>query len=118
MAQNNANIDAVEAEIDAVKNAESLADTPFSQLFHEARTSSRRYHTGVSIPVRVRNGELQVGSVVKTAQGENHHVRDAPWDATFGLPVKPFMETRVAKQLLVEQLEDLKRRFIAAQQAP
>lgn len=114
MAQNNANIDAVEAEIDAVKNADSLADTPFSQLFHAARTSSRQYHTGVSMPVRVRDGELQVGSVVKTAQGEHHHVRDAPWDTTLGLPVKPFMGTRVARQLLVEQLEDLKKRHVQA----
>lgn len=102
----------VENTIEAVKNADSLADTPFSKLFHEARTTGRNRATGVTLQVRVRDGEFQThDNPVKTRQGEHLRGTDA-WDAMVSLPVKPFMDTRTARQEIVRQLGDVKRTYL------
>lgn len=106
-------LDVIEAEIQALKDASSLADTPFSRLFHEARTTSRRRATGVVVQVRVRGGELETrDGPVKTRQGE-YLSGTSSWEGKVSLPVKPFMETMVAKQEIIRQLRDLKRNYIA-----
>ena len=103
MEQNNAS-NVIEAQIESVKNADSLADTPFSMLFHKARTSKSRVYSGVSLQVRVRNGEIEVHeNPVKTRQGEHLRGTDA-WDSMITLPVKSFMETRTAKDEIIRQL--------------
>lgn len=102
----------IEAQIDAIKTADSLAETPFAELFHEARTTSRDRATGVSAPLRVRDGRIEVGTVHYTQQGMHHHVRDAPWDTTIGLSVVPLMGIDRARSQLVRQLEDQYRREI------
>ena len=101
--------DAIESVIESLKNADSLADTPFSKLFHEARTTGRRHYTGVSLQVRVRDGEFEVHDTpVKTRRGE--HLRGTnSWDNILGLPVRPFMETEIAKKEIIRQLKDFKR---------
>ena len=96
--------DVIEAQIDELKNADSLADTPFSMLFHKARTSKSRVYSGVSLQVRVRGGEIEVhDNPVKTRQGEHLRGTDA-WDSMISLPVKSFMETRTAKDEIIRQL--------------
>ena len=96
--------DVIEAQIDELKNADSLADTPFSMLFHKARTSKSRVYSGVSLQVRVRDGEIEVhDNPVKTRQGEHLRGTDA-WDSMISLPVKSFMETRTAKDEIIRQL--------------
>jgi len=103
----------VENTINAVKNADSLADTPFSKLFHEARTTGRNRATGVTLQVRVRDGEFEAhDEPVKTRQGEHLRGTDA-WDGMVSIPVKPFMDTRTAQQEIVRQLRDLKRTYVS-----
>jgi hypothetical protein len=106
----------VEAQIEAVKNADSLGETPFSKLFHEARTTGRNRATGVSLQVRVRDGDFEVhNEPVKTRQGEHLRGTDA-WDYIVSIPVKPFMDTRTARQEIVRQLVDYKRNEVAKEQ--
>lgn len=106
----------VDEQIEAVKNADSLAETPFSKLFHEARTSTPNNmrtngYSGVTVQVRVRDGEFEVhDSPVKTRQGEHLRGTDA-WDGKVSLVVKPFMETRTARDEIVRQLRALKRSY-------
>jgi len=106
----------VEEEIEAVKNADSLAETRFSKLFHEARTTTPDNHrtngySGVTVQVRARDGELEVhDSPVKTRQGEHLRGTDS-WDAKISLIVKPFMETRTARDEIIRQLRGLAKTY-------
>ena len=101
--------DVVEDTIDAVMDADSLAETPFSKLFHEARTTSRNRATGVTLQVRVSDGEFEVHDTpVKTRQGEHLRGTDA-WDSMISIPVKPFMETQTARDEIVRQLRAFQR---------
>jgi len=108
----NAKADVVEAQIETVRDADSLGDTKFSKLFHEARTTGRDRATGVTLQVRVRDGEFEVhDSPVKTRQGEHLRGTDA-WDRKISLPVKAFMQTRTARQEIVRQLKDIQRNYL------
>ena len=112
MKQNTDAVEVVENTIEAVKNADSLGETVFSKLFHEARTTGRNRATGVTLQVRVRDGEFEVHSnPVKTRQGEHLRGTDA-WDGKVSMPVKPFMDTRTARQEIVRQLRDVKRTYL------
>jgi hypothetical protein len=105
-------VEVVENTIEAVKDADSLADTPFSKLFHEARTTGRDRATGVTLQVRVRDGEFDVhDSPVKTRQGEHLRGTDA-WDGKVSMPVKPFMDTQTARDEILRQLRAVKRTFV------
>lgn len=96
--------DVIEAQIAELKDVDSLADTPFSMLFHKARTSKSRVYSGVSLQVRVRDGEIEAhDDPVKTRQGEHLRGTDA-WDSMITLPVKSFMETQTAKDEIIRQL--------------
>lgn len=107
----------VEAQIDELKNADSLAGTPFSKLFHEARTTTpdnirTNGYSGVTVQVRVRDGKFEVhDEPVKTRQGEHLRGTDS-WDGKVSLVVKPFMDTHTARQEIIRQLRQLKRRYI------
>jgi hypothetical protein len=103
--------DVVGAQIEEVKEADSLADTPFSKLFHEARTTGRNRATSMTLQVRVRNGEFEVhDSPVKTRQGE--HLRGTgAWDHMVKLPVKAFMDTQTAKNEITRQLKRLQQQY-------
>ena len=92
-----------------VRNADSIAETPWSKLFHEARTTSRKTYTSVSVPVSVTSDGVKVGDVVKTRQGEHFHMRDTSWDGVISLPVKPFMDTQTARQELSRRLKEFER---------
>jgi len=106
----------VENTIESVRNADSLGETQFSTLFHEARTTGRNRATGVSLQVRVRDGEFEVHeSPVKTRQGEHLRGTDA-WDGIISIPVKPFMDTQTARQEIVRQLLDVKRTYQVREQ--
>ena len=112
MKQNTDAVEVVENTIEAVKNADSLGETPFSKLFHEARTTGRNRATGVTLQVRVCGGEFEVhNEPVKTRQGEHLRGTDA-WDGMVSIPVKPFMDTRTAQQEIVRQLRDVKRTYL------
>jgi len=91
-----------------VKEANSLAETEFSELFHVARTTSpdnmrTNGYSSVSIPVCFKeSGEYEVGEPVKTRSGVHFHVRNSnKWNTVISLPVRPFMETQVAKDELL-----------------
>lgn len=106
----------VDAQIETIRGAESLADTPFSKLFHEARTTGRNRATGVTLQVRVRDGEFEAHDTpVKTRQGEHLRGTDA-WDGMVSLPVKPFMDTGTARQGIIRQLRDIQRRYQAQEE--
>jgi len=105
----------VEAQIEELRNADSLVDTQFSKLFHEARTTTPdNYRTngysGVTAQVRVSNGDIEVSNPVKTRQGEHLRGTDS-YDGKVSLVVKPFMETRTAKDEIVRQLKALQRGY-------
>lgn len=100
----------VASTIEDLRGRESLAETAFSALFHEARTSSSRTYSGVTAQVRVRDGDVEVSTPVKTRQGEHLRGTDA-WDGMVSLPVHPFMEVRTARQDIIRQLRDVQRRY-------
>lgn len=105
--------DVVAEQIETVRNADSLGDTKFSKLFHDARTTGRNRATGVTLQVRVRDGEFEVHEKpVKTRQGEHLRGTDA-WDTMVSLPVKTFMESRVARDEIVRQLRAFERNQVA-----
>lgn len=102
-------VDVIDSQIETLSNADSIGDTVFSRLFHEARTTSRRRATGVSLQVRVSDGEFESHkNPVKTRRGEHLRGTDA-WDYIVSIPVKPFMETQTAKSEIIRQLRDMKR---------
>jgi hypothetical protein len=94
--------------ITTIKNSDSLAETPFSQLFHKSRTTSPRVWNSVTVPIRLNDGNIEVGDTVKTRQGEHFHVRNSSWDTTVSLGIKPFLDTRTARQEIVRQLKEIK----------
>ena len=103
---NPTNADVIENEINAVKNAESLADTKFSKLFHEARTANPRVYSGVSLQVRITDGEVEVQDTpVKTQRGEHLRGTDA-WDSMINMPVQSFMDTATGKDQIIYQLRN------------
>lgn len=99
----------IEDVIQEVRDADSIAETPFSSLFHEARTTNTMYST-VSVQVRVIDGgKFETHpSPVKTRQGEHLRGTDA-WDTIISLPVVPFMKTEIARNELVRRLERWKQ---------
>ncbi len=106
--------DVVAEQIETIRNTDSLGETKFSQLFHDARTTTPDNHrsngySGVTVQVRVRDGEFEVhNSPVKTRQGEHLRGTDS-WDAKVSLMVKPFMDTRTARDEIVRQLKNFQR---------
>lgn len=95
--------DPIEDEIETVKNADRLAETQWSKLFHEARTAGQHY-SGVTVQTRVADGRVETHSTpVKTRQGE--HLRGTDdYDTTVSLVQKTFMDTQTAKQEIIRQL--------------
>jgi len=105
-ANNATNAEVIESEIETVKNAASLGDTKFSKLFHEARTAKSRVYSGVSLQVRVKDGNVEVHDTpVKTRQGEHLRGTDA-WDSMINMPVKSFMDTKTGKDQIIYQLRN------------
>ena len=105
-ANNATNAEVIENEINAVKDADSLGDTKFSKLFHEARTAKSRVYSGVSLQVRVKDGAVEVHDTpVKTQQGEHLRGTDA-WDSMIHMPVKSFMDTATGKDQIIYQLRN------------
>lgn len=112
----------VEEQIKTVRNAESLGETQFSRLFHEARTTTpdnnrTNGYSGVTLQVRVSDdGEFEVhDKPAKTRQGE-HLIGTDAWDGKVSMPVRPFLETRVARQEIVRQLRDVKQTYLTREQ--
>jgi len=107
--------DVIDAEIDRLQGADSLAETPYAALFHTARTSTpdtpgNSGYTGVTCQVRVRDGEIETSDPVKTRQGQ--HLRGTgSWDGKLSLTVKPFLDVNTARQEIVRQLRDLQRTY-------
>jgi len=92
---------AIEALIREVGTADRLADTPFSALFHEARTTSRRIYSSVTVRVHVEDGEVTVGDPVKTEPGQHYRPHEGQ---PIHLRIQPFMDTRTARQEIIRQL--------------
>lgn len=112
--------DVVDAEMERLRGVESLADTPYSRLFHEARTStphSARTNGYSSVTVQVRvteNGQVETSEPVKTRQGEHLRGTDQ-YDGKISIPVQPFLDVRTARQEIVRQLRDLLRKYAEAE---
>jgi len=85
-----------------VKDAERIGDTPFSDLYHQARTSSPQTWGGVAAPVWVEENGVRVEEAVTTRRGE--HYRHNAADMVVSLPVKPFMVTATARNGIVRSL--------------
>ena len=94
--------DIIGAQIKQLKQADTLADTPFSGLFHQARTANSMY-SGVSQQARVRSGEIETAEPVKTRQGEHLRGTDA-YDSMITLPCKSFMRVETARDEIIRQL--------------
>jgi len=100
-------VETLDRQINELKDAESLAETPFGRLFHAARTS-RDIYTSVAVAVSWDGTDMEVNkTVVKCRQGE--HYRNDGADFILSLPVKPFMDTRTARQELVRKLRTRKQ---------
>ena len=91
------------------KQTKKLKDTPFSKLFHEARSSSTQYHNSTAIAVKLVDGEIKTHTVVKIQRGEHYHVRGTEWDGIVTLGMQPFMETTTAKTRITRQLKQIVR---------
>lgn len=100
--------DALETEAERVRDADSLADTPWSALFHVSRTTKTDLNGGYSsVEVQYRatvNGVETHSEPVKTRQGEHLRGTDA-WDGTIKLRVEPFKTTSHAAERIAGQLE-------------
>lgn len=113
--------DVVDAEMERLRGVESLADTPFARLFHEARTSTphsaeRHGYNQVTIQVRVsESGEIETSEPVKTRKCQ--HLRGTErYDGKISLTVKPFLDVRTARKEIVRQLRDLARSYARREQ--
>lgn len=117
MAAQQSKSDVVAEQIETVKQADSLKDTTFSKLFHEARTTTpddagTHGYSGVTVQIRVSDDmEFETYNVVKTRQGEHLRGTDA-WDGKVSLVVKPFMETETAQWDIIRQLKTLKQMYL------
>jgi hypothetical protein len=90
-----------------LKDIESLSDTPFSGLFHAARTAKSCY-SGVTIQVRIEDGAIETSEPVKIRQGQHLRGTDE-YDGMIHLPVKSFMRTETARNEISSQLKRLAR---------
>lgn len=120
MAEGAQDSEIIEQQIEALKSVESLADTPFSALFHEARTTTpdtyrTNGYSGVTVQVRARDGEVETSNPVKTRRGEHLRGTDA-WDGKVSLAVKPFMDVPTARDWIIQQLRDLQQTYQAREQ--
>lgn len=88
---------------------ESLADTPFSGLFHAARTA-RAHHSSATVQVRVRDGEIETSDPVMERSSEHLRGTDA-WNGMISLPTKAFMTVESARSQISHQLRDLQQTY-------
>ena len=107
--------DVISAAREQLRDASSLADTPFSAVFHAVRTSTpdragTHGYSGVTVQVRVRDGQIETSTPVKTQQGEHLRGTDA-YDGTVSLPVRPFMQVSVARDEIRRQLRDVEQQY-------
>lgn len=116
MAENNTEdkADVLAEVIEDVKSANSLGDTCFSALFHEARTTTparapNGVYNSVAVGINLSDDGISVTSTVKTRRGE--HCRWESADRSISLSVKPFLKTQVARRTIVRQLERIERRY-------
>jgi len=100
--------DVLEDEAERVRNADSLADTPWSALFHVSRTSRREQnggHSTVEVQYRATVDGVETHSQpVKTRGGEHLRGTDS-WDGSIKLRVEPFKALTRAAERIAEQLD-------------
>jgi len=93
---------AARAMLDQLKAADSIADTEFSQLFHEARTSSPGAWKKATAFIDIVDGKATVSEVAKISEGDWSPDTRAQHDITISVSVTPFMSSRVFRS----ELED------------
>ena len=103
--QYEAEAEALEALRDEVLNADRIADTRLSGLFHEARTTRKGYWKSVHAFVNIgEDGKVVVDSLDKLSDGYwSPETRDR-YDAILSVPVRPFMETDMFKSIIRDEI--------------
>jgi len=88
---------------DDVLEADALGDTPFSELFHEARTSKENWSKATAF-CDCGGEEVTVERVGRLLDGEWSPETRQKYDFTVTLPVTSFMRTEVARRRIVDEL--------------
>jgi hypothetical protein len=88
---------------DDVLEADALGDTPFSELFHEARTSKENW-SKVSAFCDCGGEEVTIEAVDRLLNGEWSPETRQNYDFIISLPVVAFMSTEVARRHIIDEL--------------
>lgn len=92
---------------DELSGINSLADTPWSELFHAAR-ADKTWADKVGVTVTVEDGRVVTGDVVTMQQGEHYHARNSnKWDGVVTMRTKAFMTVEEAVAFIRGDLQQL-----------
>lgn len=103
---------ALEELRETLTNAEKIADTPLSKLFHEARTRNTNIHSSVTMFIDYdRESETWEASNVTALQQGEHWDSDARNSSDLLLPIsiKPFMDSDVFREQIGWELKESAR---------
>lgn len=89
----NAEIEAIEALEDEIKNADAIGDTRLSGLFHEARTTSKGHWKKVSAFCNIEDGEIVVDHLDKLSDGRWSPETRNRYDLVISVGIRPFMDS-------------------------
>lgn len=87
-----------------VQDADSIAETVLSELFHEARTTSKRHWKSASAFVNIDEDGIDVDHVEKISDGHWSPETRNRYDAIVSVPILPFMVTPEFKQAVRAEL--------------
>lgn len=93
----------IEEMRDNVQEADSLGDTQFSELFHEARTSKNNWSKATAF-CDCGGDSVTVENVGRLLEGEWSPETRRNYDFAVSLPVRPFMSTDVARRQIIDGL--------------
>ena len=88
---------------DDVLEADSLGDTEFSELFHQARTSKENWSKATAF-CDCGGDAVTVERVGRLLDGEWSPETRRNYDFVVSLPVQSFMPTETARRLIVDEL--------------
>ena len=93
----------IEDTCDDVVNADTLGDTPFSEVFHVARTSKTYWNKATAF-CDCGGEEVTVEAVKRLRKGERSPELREKYDFTVSIPVRAFMDTETARRRIADQL--------------
>ena len=107
-----ADIEAKRAEVDAleslqteISSADAIGDTRLSELFHEARTTSKGHWRSVTAFCDIEDGEVVVKSIDKLSEGRWSPGVRKRYDVAIHVGVRPFMGSADFKHTVEDNIQ-------------